>query len=48
MVSNIKVRKGKCAMRKVLSVSLLVVNAITFIIGLGFLFGEDGEGKIDE
>ncbi|KGX84634.1 hypothetical protein N784_12190 [Pontibacillus litoralis JSM 072002] len=30
-------------MRKFLSVLLLIVNSLTFLIGLGFLFGEDKE-----
>ncbi|SUJ02956.1 Uncharacterised protein [Sporosarcina pasteurii] len=34
-------------MRKFLSVLLLIVNSLTFLIGLGFLFGEDKEKDND-
>lgn len=30
-------------MKRVLSIALLILNTITFIIGLGFLFGKDEE-----
>lgn len=30
-------------MKKVLSILLFVVNSFTFLIGLGFLFGDDDE-----
>ena len=32
-------------MKKFLSILLLVVNSLTFFIGLGFLFGEDEKDK---
>jgi len=34
-------------MRKLLSILLLFVNSLTFLIGLGFLFGEDKEKEND-
>lgn len=34
-------------MRRFLSILLLVVNSLTFLIGLGFLFGEDKEKEND-
>ncbi len=33
-------------MKKVLSISLGIINTITFAIGLGFLFGDDQNSKI--
>lgn len=30
-------------MKRVLSIVLMIVNSITFIVGLGFLFGDDQE-----
>ncbi len=34
-------RRNEAAVRKVFSVVLQLVHSLTFLIGLGFLFGED-------
>jgi len=34
-------------MKKILSILLLIMNSISFAIGLGLLFGEDEETKND-